>query len=511
MKNLAASMDEHLNNLIPSTIGSTASLSILQEATKPMAQIDLKVATNKLAAYVRVTVPDDSVTVSVQDIVNKLNLAGIVYGIDMDAIHKFVENKAFFYDIKAAAGDRKVDGIDGKIVYNFKQTNERPPKERPDGTVDYRELGMIQTVEKDEVIASIEPPTEGKSGTDVYGNPIPYKDGVLPAFEQTENTYLSSNKLLLKARIDGNIVFVNGLPQISNIYIVNGNVDSATGNLYSKGSILVNGDVTEGFMVQADNHITIRGSVEGAMLTAGGDITITNGVSGMGTGTIQAGGDIISKFIESANIVAQGNVYADVVMNSKIIAFGSIALKGGKGRILGGICKAGRSILANTLGTDAGIHTQLIIDSEELRRNMLPDENPVLVVQKIKSAMLTLMAECDEISTNMQHLVGQSADPRVRMLIKNMMTEKNTKSANISVLQEQLKAYENLSNALLDYKIVAFHECQSGVKLKFADMYRDVENESYHVKYYVDDNRIVEVMSSPNDHELPKKVVKAEE
>ena len=71
---------------------------------------------------------------------------------------------------------------------------------------------------------------------------------------------------------------------------------------------------------KAAGDISVSGIVEGATIIADGDITFNRGVQGMNKAVIKAGGNIVSKFIESASSVeAGGNIESDSICIVKYV------------------------------------------------------------------------------------------------------------------------------------------------------------------------------------------------
>ncbi len=73
--------------------------------------------------------------------------------------------------------------------------------------------------------------------------------------------------------------------------------------------------------------IEVHGYVEGAELIAGKDIVLRNGMQGMSQGRLEAGGNILARFIERATVSAKGDVMADYIVQCLVTACGSVILK----------------------------------------------------------------------------------------------------------------------------------------------------------------------------------------
>lgn len=127
-----------------------------------------------------------------------------------------------------------------------------------------------------------------------------------------------------------------------------------------EGDVVVKGNVLAGFTVKATGDITVSGIVEGATVIAGGNITFNRGIQGMTRAVVKAGGNIVSKFIESAeNVSAGGSIEADSILHSKVTAKSTIKASGRNGLIIGGDVKAVNMIEAKTIGNAMGTNTSV--------------------------------------------------------------------------------------------------------------------------------------------------------
>ena len=114
-----------------------------------------------------------------------------------------------------------------------------------------------------------------------------------------------------------------------------------------------------GYTVKATGDIYVAGAVEGATLIAGGKIVLNRGIQGKGTGKMEAGGDIISNFIESSNVNAGGKIITDALMHSNVIAKDTIEVNGKRGLIAGGSVRSTQKIETKVAGSSMGTQTEL--------------------------------------------------------------------------------------------------------------------------------------------------------
>ena len=104
---------------------------------------------------------------------------------------------------------------------------------------------------------------------DVFGQPVRGRRGTMPPVPQGRNIVYSEDRDRLLAACEGNLTFRSGRFHVENVFTVSGNVDNSVGNINFTGSVVIHGDVLEGYSVKAKGDITVMGIVEGARLSAG--------------------------------------------------------------------------------------------------------------------------------------------------------------------------------------------------------------------------------------------------
>ena len=86
------------------------------------------------------------------------------------------------------------------------------------------------------------------------------------------------------ADVNGEATFINDKINVETVYTINGDIDLKTGNQFFLGTIIVIGNVEDGFSVKATGNIEVRGNVGKAELSAEGDVIVHQGITGKGTG-----------------------------------------------------------------------------------------------------------------------------------------------------------------------------------------------------------------------------------
>jgi uncharacterized protein len=473
-----------------------------QEQTKKP-EIQLSVSRDGMEAAVRVKITERDQTVSFEEVMEFLKENGIVYGILESMIRDFCENRKFFIDCLCAKGLPPEDQDDGKIEYLFNREPNHIPSEREDGTVDYRNLGLVQNVKKGDVLCRVIPPEPGKDGIDVYGKPVPYRRGKLPHLPAGKNTVISEDGMTLTAGVDGCIEYKNATVNVSEVFIVRGDVDSSSGNIDFLGTVIVQGDVLEGFSVKAGGDITVRGMVEGALLEAGGNIVIACGMNGMSHGKLIAGGSVTSQYIENATVECEGDVRADVIFNSIVKAGNSVLVRGRKGLLAGGKCQAGRSVTATVIGS-GGAHTEVLIVSKLLDGLLAgkEGEKPDSVKEKLQKEQKNLEILNSQINTILSVMKKNPHSLKAKTLLRNARAQKELAESNIKYLQAKVAAMgkadqQGLSN--LDFKISALRTIYAGTKLTIGGFMETLSTDYDSTKFYANHERIISAPIQPID------------
>ena len=321
----------------------------------------IEIAKDRMEAYITFSPPLNkgrNLTLDeVMDIIKKANVNTAV----PEKVEAILKTKRYERKYTIAEGTNPVAGKDGALQYHFDNSNLRPkPQILDDGSVNFRQLGLIRLCNRGDVLVTSIPPADGVDGLDVHGNVIPFVKGRTPIpLPKGKNTVISEDGLHLIADASGQLIIADKKISISPTLELKGNVDNSTGNIDFNGSVSVRGNVISGFTVKATGNIEVMGVCEAATIITEGSIVLGNGAQGMDKGKLTAGGDITAKFIESCSVTAGGNVFADSILNSKIRCDGDVVLSGKNGLLVGGSLVAGNKLSAKTIGSPMGTNTEV--------------------------------------------------------------------------------------------------------------------------------------------------------
>lgn len=284
-----------------------------------------------------------------------------------EGIEKAQKTNKVVEDLVICHGLKPIRGEDGwlELLVEQKQKQKAGAVDAS-GNIDYKQRGTIKTVRKNEVLAILHPPSKGRPGRNLLGNTIPGEDGN-PCFVKLGENVAFADKNNIIATTGGLLIANNNEISVSEVYVIKGDVGLRTGHIaLDKGSIMIQGSVLSGFHVTCPGNIYISGTVEDAILIAGGNIDINGGIVMNNNGLVRAFGSVSALFAVGTNIHAGENVHITNEINkSTIIAEDSIIVTTGKGKVVGGTLHCGKTIKANLLGSELGAPTELRLGIDE--------------------------------------------------------------------------------------------------------------------------------------------------
>ncbi|HWP96948.1 MAG TPA: flagellar assembly protein A, partial [Syntrophomonadaceae bacterium] len=245
---------------------------------------------------------------TIEHILEQLSKLKITVGINGELIKITLESGQPVKDMVIAQGVAPKPGSPQIITVHYNPTDKIEFKVDDDGNVDFKNLDNVINIKKGTVLATRMREFEPEPGFDIFGNTIEPPSPI--------NTNFAVGKGIIVVG-DEAIAYMDGYLErddkdrliINNTMIVNGDVAYATGNLNVEGNILIKGDIIPGFCVKASGNIDILGSVENALVQAGGDINIRGSLLGKKGCDIEANGDISVYYAQNSRLKCSGSIY----------------------------------------------------------------------------------------------------------------------------------------------------------------------------------------------------------
>ncbi|TMN94503.1 FapA family protein [Pseudoalteromonas sp. S558] len=350
---------------------SESSESILIVASKHDAALEVVINDDKMLAVGELTTAQGGKLLSLDVAKKQLVKAGIVRGYKQVFLEQLLQKQ-----LKAPAGTvvkgvlakgrLPSDGLATKLTTTVKTLKDRlkTPKLKEDGNVDMRDFGKLASVEPGTVLIRQQPATPGKEGFTVTGEILAPKPGDNKQLVAGEGTEISkSNPMELVSTISGVPVEINNGMRVDDIFTI-ADVNVKSGHIDFEGSVIVTRNIDPGMRVTAKGDITIFGTVESGELTAGGNITVKQGIIGhqkpedksLSCKLVSAGDIHVSHsqycYIEATNIFIERQTSHCIMKAKRLLQVGQTDLP--KGKIFGGEILDATTLIAGEVGNESG-------------------------------------------------------------------------------------------------------------------------------------------------------------
>jgi uncharacterized protein (DUF342 family) len=309
---------------------------------------------------------------------------GVVHGLKEDVLEQLELAPRYGRPIVVAEGTRAHDGANARIEYNFKLEKDTVTLREKDGRVDFKDISRVENVVAGQLLARKIPAEAGQAGQTVTGNVIPATRGKDCDLLVGKNVKLSEDGFSALAEINGQVLLLGGKISVEPIYTIPGDVNLRTGNILFLGTVIVKGNVEDGFSVKAAGNIEVFGSVGKCVIDAEGDIIVHQGIAAKTEGKVRCGKSLYSKFIEHAHVDAGENVVVtDGIVHSHVDANKMILCAGRRAQIVGGRLRASEEINSKILGSVAGTETLLEVGYDpRSKEHLVGLEDEKKVVEK---------------------------------------------------------------------------------------------------------------------------------
>ncbi len=425
-------------NLVESQEGAPSE-GISEAPPAKDAVIHVVTADKGLVAYIFIEPPlHGGAPPTVNGVKSALVQNQITYHVDFEVMKRLSASPVYGERLIIARGVPPVDGIDGTATFHIKtERSELKPKTKENGTVDYRDLDMVENVKEGQLLCTITLPTEGTPGMTVHGKEIPQKRGKPVPSYLGRNTQLSQDGTAILSQIDGHVELNGNKINVDKTLYIKENVDNATGNLDVAGNLTIAGMVLPGFVVEATGDIEIRGAVESATVKAGGNLIVHSGVF---SSELSCGQDFRCRFIENSAVFAKGDVQAESIIHSKVSCGKNLKVQGKIAKIIGGSCIAGQNIEADTIGAMSNVKTVIELGSD-----------PTVIARQ--QELLEEVSELEQTIEKLKPLLGILQ----QLKAANRLTEEKreiledvsyTYSTNTSRLEDAKQELEEIAQAV---------------------------------------------------------------
>lgn len=296
------------------------------------------------------------------DIQNMISEIPIRLMVDYDKITELVEENLKFNEGVCCVfveGKKPVDGNVQKVILDYDMSIETGKKSE-DGSIDFKERSFIHNIDAGVQIAHFVPECPAIDGLSIYDEIIEANYDEDPCYKIGNNLEIDEDGINIKSAIKGILVNNNNTISVSNVIEIE-KVDLSTGNIEVDGSVIIKENVTPGFSIKTEGDIKVNGNIEDAKINCGGNLIVSGGIIGGPDSDMHISGKVYSSFIRNANLISNGDVIANQIINSDISCNNRVIALEGKGVIIGGNIKALNGVWAKSIGAISESKTTIIV------------------------------------------------------------------------------------------------------------------------------------------------------
>ncbi|MBN2546430.1 MAG: FapA family protein [Spirochaetes bacterium] len=475
-----------LDKIIDNADGLPKKIVKWHEGYKILSKVHFNISNDNLKAYAVINPPAYTEgEIDEKYLLKLIKDKGIIYGIKINKIKEAVNKKIYNSEILIAEGKKAFIGNHGRTKYYFNTEPGKPYLVDRYGRINLKELNFISNVKKETLLAELIEPVSAVNGKDVFGKTM-YADTLKSEHVKPgKNCYQNGNKIY--SMIDGNAYVKDGFVNVDSVIVLK-NVDYSTGNINFDGAVQVEGAVADGFKVHATGLIEIHDCVGKAQIKSDHNVILKSGINGKNEGSIEADGMIIARFIEAANIRTFNDLIVDeVIMHSKVLASGSILLKGRRAEIIGGKTIAKKLLKCKKLGSKNGTETVVYCGI---------DPDLIIIVDELKEKIEKINSDIREGTLRLQHIEKEAIKKpdNAEEKLKIEMLKKNMAALN-KHQNDTIKHYNEIFHNLKpdpDNRIIAEEKIYNGVTIYFGrEIYRTDINDISRVTLHYENKKII--------------------
>ncbi|MBQ0138108.1 MAG: DUF342 domain-containing protein [Kurthia sp.] len=347
-----------------------------------------------------------------------------------------------------AEGKEPENGSDAKITY-FKNP-ARKPKIDSEGKADFSDMNFIFEIEKDAWLGEKIPHSDGIAGKNILGKEIPAKAGkdlILKYNPSSVYESVENGITVIRAKTSGVLDDSDGRISILQHLNIKTDIGVETGNVEFAGSITVQGTVLPGYSIRATGDISIEAKegVSGANIIESlqGDVFIRGGVFGHAKTEIKAGGSVFVKHANEAFITARDKICIEAYSIGSNLNADIIELDGFKGKIIGGIAEAKKSIHTAISGNSHERKTELILHTIDKREKMGEVRYKAGKIKELEAEVAVLSKKITQLELLIDRLTKQQQE-----FFEDTKYQFELKKASIIQLNQEIqKALKEISEA----------------------------------------------------------------
>ncbi len=371
-------------------LNETDELILESERLRQSRAITLSIDANAMSVYISIPVKRD---VKREEIDKLFEESNIKAGIKEDKIEEILSGRySPGQQVLVASGKLAKRGADGYYEFFIGGEKKNTPTVNDDGSVDYKNVQWFETVDESQLLAYYHDAEDGEDGFNVYGEILVAARGIEQKMLTGKGFSLDEDRHTYRATEKGMVSLDGTHMDVTKHLAVD---DVTTKNLEFDGSVEINGNVDNGVKIKATGDIVINGSVGVAVIeSTEGSVMLKKGMNAGGKGYVKAAKNVNSKFFESVDVVAGGDIKANVFLHADVRAKGKVE---STVTLVGGSTMASKGFILHSVGNKAGVKTYIRLDLDEhLKAQQIRSRELKTKIQSEVTTLKNAMIEMQE-------------------------------------------------------------------------------------------------------------------
>lgn len=460
-------------------------LSISEDTDEIQCSIDphLTVSDDKMTAWLDIYPhPVDGGKLTTEEIRMTLSTLGIQYGIKNNEITEALKSSVpqSIKHIIVAEGRPPINGVDAHVHYNLEK--QVVGKKLKNGRIDFHEHNYPWNIAKGETVGYLFAAKPRQDGINILGDTINATEPKINNIE-LEGAHIEKNNRII-ADIDGALIVSGNQVSVTDLFVIDGDINQKTGNINCTNDVHVKGHVEPGFKLKSGKSAIIDNNVENAVISCGSSIVIKGGIRGH-MSEVYTPGDITAGFIENAEVYVNGDIYvAESIINSKVSSNGNITIGSKNAKhsaVIGGRITAHKCIEVYTLGTPSFHRTIISVGFTQETKQLQRD------LRKKIAIMNHELLQLDQLDAYYRHHTEHEAR---HIMAKTQATRTVINQEIIPLklkLQQILEDLRESENA----KVIIHKRVYPGVTIKINDYMFEVDREMNSGAFILLDGNII--------------------
>lgn len=291
------------------------------------------------------------------EVLQQIRERGIVHGVVVPAGHPPTSGK-----LVVAIGTPPVNSVAETLEVLADLMTSRLALDDKALSFDFKTQSPFVQVHRGDLLTRRIPSQRGVDGLDLEGNAVPFCE--IPTVSLKPGKNVAADASGYAADCDGNFRCALGSFWVDKVLILDFGVGYDTGHIVFDGDVRLRGEIAAGFTIRTQGALHSTRIIDVTEIVSGGEVVTPEGIIGRPGATLETGGPIRAKFMETTKVRTEALVeIQSSVLNCQIQTLDRLVM-GSKGVLLGGRVEAQNGVDVFQIGNPQGIKSEVVCGTD---------------------------------------------------------------------------------------------------------------------------------------------------